>query len=551
MVHVRGWLGLGVLSLGGACNAFLGTEEALPEGGALGAAGSGISGQFAGARQGESRGLCVPVVDNCVGQAEGAQVCKHGSVVLCGLDEASTTLVKECSFCEAGRCYCPADTYGVNGSLDVCVGKTTCRPGEFISSEGDEMTDRSCAACGPGMFSARKNAQACRNWSCSDSWEVQQPGTPTSDAVCSPLRIRQFGAPLSTTVATAVAVDSRGNVYVAGTTIGALEGKNAGGLDAHVRKYDGKGNHEWTAQFGSAGKDYATAVAVDDNGNVFVVGFTTGSLVGDSSGKADAYVRKYSSIGTHLWTERFGTEVDDQAHAVAVDGGGNVYILGETQGYQAGVQSDQQVHLRKFDGSGSALWTQQVRTGGSSVVGAVAVDGSGNIYVATLGASFVRGEVRKYDTAGTQLVTTEVHALDVERLDALAVALDGSVYLAGITAGTVPGEPGGYLRKYDNTGAYQWGQVLEGAPATEVALDESGNVYVGGLHLPTGDYLNERSAHVWKYNGSGIQQWAQGFSAWDLAGIAADASGNVYAAGSAYEVNSGFSEAYVVQLQQP
>ena len=96
--------------------------------------------------------------------------------------------------------------------------------------------------------------------------------------------------------AAVVAVDTRGNVLVAGNTADILPGqKSAGKVDAFVRKYDPTGKELWTRQFGSRRSDEAFGVAVDAQGNVLVVGWTEGILPGQkSAGESDVFVRKYS-----------------------------------------------------------------------------------------------------------------------------------------------------------------------------------------------------------------------------------------------------------------
>src|SRR5829696_1019096 len=82
-----------------------------------------------------------------------------------------------------------------------------------------------------------------------------------------------------------------------------------------VQHYDGPGND----------LDVATAVALDTNGNVFVTGYSTGS-----GGDYDYTTIKYSGAGVPLWTNRYNGPGNggDQAHAVAVDSNGNVFVTG-------------------------------------------------------------------------------------------------------------------------------------------------------------------------------------------------------------------------------
>ncbi len=140
----------------------------------------------------------------------------------------------------------------------------------------------------------------------------------------------------------------------------------------------------WTRQFGSSSSDYAFGVAVDGSGNVYITGSTYGTLPGQTSaGAGDAFVRKYDSNGNELWTRQFGGSSYDEAYGVAVDGSGNVYVAGLTTGTLPGQTSAglTDAFVRKYDASGNELWTRQF--GGSSYDYAndVAVDGSGNVYV--------------------------------------------------------------------------------------------------------------------------------------------------------------------------
>jgi hypothetical protein len=95
-------------------------------------------------------------------------------------------------------------------------------------------------------------------------------------------------------VAYGVATDKDGNVYVVGSTNGALGGPNNGLLDAWVIKFDGDGHRLWTRQPGTSEVDWANGVATDTNGNVYVVGYTGGALGGANKGGADAWVIKYA-----------------------------------------------------------------------------------------------------------------------------------------------------------------------------------------------------------------------------------------------------------------
>jgi hypothetical protein len=90
-----------------------------------------------------------------------------------------------------------------------------------------------------------------------------------------------------------VATDATGNVYVTGYD-GSLYGREAGG-DVWVTKYDGGGRKMWAGQLGTAEEEFASGVATDGAGNVYIGGTTDGSLGGANRGKSDAWVAKYST----------------------------------------------------------------------------------------------------------------------------------------------------------------------------------------------------------------------------------------------------------------
>jgi len=86
-----------------------------------------------------------------------------------------------------------------------------------------------------------------------------------------------------------IAVDTSGNIYVAGYTAGNLDGEtNNGGDDIFLTKYDSSGARQWTRLSGTAVADASgwSAVAVDGSGNIYVTGYTSGNLDGETNGGA-------------------------------------------------------------------------------------------------------------------------------------------------------------------------------------------------------------------------------------------------------------------------
>ena len=104
-----------------------------------------------------------------------------------------------------------------------------------------------------------------------------------------------------------MATDGRGNIYISGTTDGALGAANAGRDDVFLAKYSAAGDLLWIRQFGTAGIDFCGGVAVDAQGDLYICGSTYGDLGGVSLGEADAFVGKCDGEGNLLWLRQLGT----------------------------------------------------------------------------------------------------------------------------------------------------------------------------------------------------------------------------------------------------
>jgi len=124
-------------------------------------------------------------------------------------------------------------------------------------------------------------------------------------------------------IAEAIALDQLGNVFVTGLSTG-----SAGDYDYATIKYDSAGQQQWVARYNGPGNDWDSAIdiAVDQSGNVFVTGQSIGTALPDY----DYATIKYDSAGHQQWVARYNGSGrgDDEATALALDGVGNVYVTG-------------------------------------------------------------------------------------------------------------------------------------------------------------------------------------------------------------------------------
>ena len=210
----------------------------------------------------------------------------------------------------------------------------------------------------------------------------------------------------------------------------------------------------------------------DDDGNLIIVGSTTGTFASQSSfGSQDAFVRKYDAAGQHLWTSQFGTDQSDTALAVAVDGNGSVIVTGQTNGAFQGLTQtgSTDAFVRKYDGDGTPLWTQQFGASSASghalgvaangdviVAGSVAPAPPGQIYVGSVGAF-----LRRDDADGALPWTRQFGTTSGDAADVLAINVNGNILVAGQTSGMLSGTVWAgasdvFVRAYGADGELLW-----------------------------------------------------------------------------------------------
>jgi hypothetical protein len=142
-----------------------------------------------------------------------------------------------------------------------------------------------------------------------------------------------------------IAVDGLGSVVVSGTFSGSVNFggdslTSAGGSDIFIAKFDASsGAHVWSKRFGDGDLQYGAGVAMDGNGNVVLVGsfigavdFGGGQYVNAGIGSADVYIAKFRANGTHLWSKRFGDGFTQSAADVAMNAAGDSVVTGEFSG---------------------------------------------------------------------------------------------------------------------------------------------------------------------------------------------------------------------------
>jgi hypothetical protein len=276
--------------------------------------------------------------------------------------------------------------------------------------------------------------------------------------------------------AVAVAVDNFNNVIVTGSSFGTNTH-----FDFATIKYSNAGAPLWTNQYigpASPGPDFANALAVDQNGNVFVAGTVATTIPPDY---ADYLTVSYASSGTARWTNRYEGEF---AYAVKVDSSSNVVTAGLTSlgGVSLAV-------IIKYSNTGIPMWTnvQAATSIGNSI--AMTLDGAGRIFVTSFTTNNSGGNDRitvALSATGAALWTNRFEGPTdfFDRGNAIAVDVAGNVFVTGSATNGNNNHDFATVA-YSNTGAPLWTNRFNG-PANgqdvgyALAVDSSGNVFVTG-----------------------------------------------------------------------
>jgi uncharacterized delta-60 repeat protein len=339
--------------------------------------------------------------------------------------------------------------------------------------------------------------------------------------------------------AAALAVDSQGNVCVTGHSW------NGTDYDYATIKYDTNGNQQWVARYNGGWNtdDYARAIAVDPQGNIYVTGESPGFMT-----RIDYVTIKYDANGNRLWVARYNGpgNGDDYARAIAVDAQGNVYVTGRSWN-----GTDYDYATVKYDTNGNLLWVSRYNGSGRGEddARALVVDSQANVYVTgnSWGGTGTYDDYAtvKYDRDGNELWVARYNGPSnlFDRAIALAVDGQGNVYVTGSSEGSGSGFDYATV-KYDAEGNLLWvarynGQGNQNDYARSIALDGQGNVYVTGSAWNGSDY----DYVTIKYSPDGVLLWAARYDGLGNGNdhptrLVVDSEGNVYVTGNSRGLGS-------------
>ncbi len=294
-------------------------------------------------------------------------------------------------------------------------------------------------------------------------------------------------------------------------------------------------SYQWAKSIGGSNSDVGSSIAIDAAGNIYTAGafqsnvdFDPGlgvtSLV--SSGSFDIFVTKFDATGKFIWAKSMGGLLDDRAFGIALDASGNIYTTGYFKGTVdfnpdatavASLTSvgDDDMFVSKLDATGNYVWVKQIGGLGVERGKSICVDGSGNVLttgyfsgitdfdpstsINTLSSTASTFDifVLKLSPLGNYIWARKFGASSLDEGHAITTDAAGNSYVTGEYGGSVDFDPGSlinnlncagvydvFVLKLDASGNFGWAKSLGGQSydsGAGIALDASGNVYTTGL----------------------------------------------------------------------
>lgn len=322
-----------------------------------------------------------------------------------------------------------------------------------------------------------------------------------------------------------IATDLNDNAFVTGYTTGNLDGEtNAGSNEAFIVKYDTNGNRLWTKLLGTSDSERGRGIAADAIGNIYVAGTSAGDLDGETNaGAEDAFIAKYDTNGNKIWVKLLGTTSADYGRGVSLDNSGNLFVVGYTSGDLGGNINAgfEDIFIAKFDSNGNNLWVRLLGSAGKDVGLGIWVDINGDVYICgetfgnldgNLNAGLEDGFIAKYDTNGNKLWVNVLGSVNTDTAFGISVDSKGNAYITGHTSGNLDGEPNAgsedvLIARYNSLGDLTWRKLL-GTTAAErgrgIGFDSDDNAYLTGFtegNLDGNTNMGDNDIMIWKIEG--------------------------------------------------
>jgi hypothetical protein len=343
-----------------------------------------------------------------------------------------------------------------------------------------------------------------------------------------------------------ISTDGIGNIYLTGSTTstvniasGGHQNSYSGGPiygDGFLVKFNSAGLRLWATYYGGFGTDIGLFCTTDINGNIFMTGATDSPVAiatngvhqSSFSGSIDAFIVKFNTSGTRLWSTYYGGTNYDYGYGCSFDSFGNIYFTGMTASTSNMAASGHQniygggifdAFLAKFNSFGILQWGTYYGGPAEERAYSCHVDGSNDVYIAGYTESSTNiasgghqnlyggnpdAFLVKFNSSGLRLWGTYFGGSANDYGFSCIGDQFGNIFLAGRTQSsngislngyqnTLGGIYDAFLSKFNSSGVLQWGTYFGGLGddwGTAIAYHPSGNFYLGGYTTSTANIAN-------------------------------------------------------------
>lgn len=326
-------------------------------------------------------------------------------------------------------------------------------------------------------------------------------------------------------------------------------------------------NLNFSTYFGGGQLDVIYSIAIDNNSNIFVTGWTQSGNIPTKNyntilgggGSMDIIVAKFDSTGNLIWSRVIGGNSNDFSNCIALDNQGNIFIAGGTLStnfptkngindtYLGGSGDG---FIMKLNNTGGVLWSTYIGGSKADEIESLALDSFGNIYITgvtnsinfpnknglgNFSSSFSAG-IEQYGgsfelelDSNENLVFSTLLGNYLSVGSSITVDKDGNSYISGDTRffnlpfttalNDTYGWDGLFVTKINSVGKFVWASYISGSGPefkNSIALDSSGNIYVSGetasSDFPTKNgnntYGGLGDAYILKLDTNGYLVWS-------------------------------------------
>ena len=286
----------------------------------------------------------------------------------------------------------------------------------------------------------------------------------------------------------------------------------------------------WCYSVGDTFAEKVHDALVDRWGNVILIGSTRSfGALGE-----DVFVVRISPNDSIIWAIRDGGIGDDIGMAGVVDNDGNIYVVGYSDSLSSAYHD---VWVAKYDSSGNRIWGAIVGTSGVDSAYDVVLGSNGDLVVCgvTIGGTDTDGFVFRMDSAGTSIWWgRRIQTAYSDAMNAVDILPNGNIIVGGYVGKRLGDTVWAYVAKLSSAGALIWGKGIVPGVIESVKISERGTIVgVGAYHFYLEFGVRRKDMMIFEVLPSGKTSWIHSWGHGKDLGtsLTFDVRENIYLAG--------------------